>query len=160
LRTFGAGESAYTFCEPADEVLSAHHNGDTAGSLEKKLIGRRPPGRPKGPAEPMSFFLKSPSTPSSARRWWFGTGGVIDADEIGACGCFRECPMRFRRIRALRNSLRRPQEAHGNQAQGNRSRNQAFPPRILQGIPPESAQSYYSMIGTVTKTILPSSVML
>jgi serine/threonine protein kinase len=32
--------------------------------------------------------------------------------------------------------------------------------RILHGIPPESAQSYYSMIGTVTKTILPSSVML
>jgi hypothetical protein len=52
LRTFGAGESAYTFCEPADEVLRAHHNGDTAGSLEKKLIGRHPPGRPKGPAEP------------------------------------------------------------------------------------------------------------
>ena len=52
LRTFGAGESAYTFCEPADEVLPAHHNGDTAGSLEKKLIGRHPPGRPKGPAEP------------------------------------------------------------------------------------------------------------
>jgi hypothetical protein len=23
LRTFGAGESAYTFCEPADEVLRA-----------------------------------------------------------------------------------------------------------------------------------------
>jgi hypothetical protein len=52
MRTFGAGESAYTFCEPADEVLPAHHNGDTAGSLEKKLIGRHPPGRPKGPAEP------------------------------------------------------------------------------------------------------------
>jgi len=32
--------------------------------------------------------------------------------------------------------------------------------RILHGTPPESAQSYYSMIGTVTKTILPSSVML
>jgi len=30
LRTFGAGESAYTLCEPADEVLRAHHNGDTA----------------------------------------------------------------------------------------------------------------------------------
>jgi hypothetical protein len=44
LRTFGAGELAYTFCEPADEVLPAHHNGDTAGSLEKKLIGRHPPG--------------------------------------------------------------------------------------------------------------------
>jgi len=29
----------------------AHHNGDTAGSLEKKLIGRHPPGRPKGPAD-------------------------------------------------------------------------------------------------------------
>lgn len=26
LRTFGASESAYTFCEPADEVLPAHHN--------------------------------------------------------------------------------------------------------------------------------------
>src|ERR1700676_2676043 len=77
----------------------------------------------------------------SARRWWFGTGGVIDADEIGTCGCFRECAMRFRRIRALRKSLRRPQDAHGNQAQGNQSRNQAFPPRILHGIPPESAQS-------------------
>jgi hypothetical protein len=43
LRTFGAGESAYTFCEPADEVLRAHHNGDTAGSLEKRLIGRHQP---------------------------------------------------------------------------------------------------------------------
>ena len=32
-------------CEPADEVLPAHHNGDTAGSLEKKLIGRHPPVR-------------------------------------------------------------------------------------------------------------------
>jgi hypothetical protein len=38
------GESAYTFCEPADEVLPAHHNGDTAGSLEKKLLGRHQPG--------------------------------------------------------------------------------------------------------------------
>ena len=36
----------------------------------------------------------------------------------------------------------------------------SWAPRILHGIPPESAQSYYSMIGTVTKTILPSSVML
>ena len=44
LRTFGAGESAYTLCEPADEVLRAHHNGDTAGSLEKRLIGRHQPG--------------------------------------------------------------------------------------------------------------------
>jgi hypothetical protein len=43
LRTFRAGESAYTFCEPADEVLRAHHNGDTAGSLEKRLIGRHQP---------------------------------------------------------------------------------------------------------------------
>jgi hypothetical protein len=43
LRTFGAGESAYTFCEPADEVLRAHHNEDTAGSLEKRLIGRHQP---------------------------------------------------------------------------------------------------------------------
>jgi hypothetical protein len=33
-----------TFCEPADEVLPAHHNGDTAGSLEKRLIGRHQPG--------------------------------------------------------------------------------------------------------------------
>jgi Helix-turn-helix domain len=44
LRTFDAGESAYTFCEPADEVLPAHHNGDTAGLLEKKLLGRHQPG--------------------------------------------------------------------------------------------------------------------
>jgi hypothetical protein len=44
LRTFGAGESAYTFCEPADEVLPAHHNGDTAGSLEGELIWP-PPSR-------------------------------------------------------------------------------------------------------------------
>ena len=44
LRTLGAGESAYTFCEPADEVLRAHHNGNTAGSLEKRLIGRHQPG--------------------------------------------------------------------------------------------------------------------
>jgi hypothetical protein len=34
-----------TFCEPADEVLPAHHNGDTAGPLEKKLLGRHQPGR-------------------------------------------------------------------------------------------------------------------
>jgi hypothetical protein len=26
-----------TFCEPADEVLLAHHMGDSAGPLEKKL---------------------------------------------------------------------------------------------------------------------------
>ena len=51
LRTFGAGESAYTFCEPADEVLPAHHNGDTAGSLEKKLLGRHQPGRLMATAE-------------------------------------------------------------------------------------------------------------
>jgi hypothetical protein len=45
LRTFGADESAHAFCElGADEVLRAHHNGNTAGSLEKRLIGRHQPG--------------------------------------------------------------------------------------------------------------------
>jgi hypothetical protein len=43
LRTLGASESAYTFCEPADEVLRAHHNGDTPDAIEKKLIGRHQP---------------------------------------------------------------------------------------------------------------------
>jgi hypothetical protein len=51
LRTFGASESAYTFCEPADEVLRAHHNGDRPGSLEKKLIGRHQPGGVMATAE-------------------------------------------------------------------------------------------------------------
>jgi hypothetical protein len=40
-----------TFCEPADEVLPAHHNGDTAGPLEKKLLGRHQPGRLMATAE-------------------------------------------------------------------------------------------------------------
>ena len=37
LRTFGAGE-------PADEVLPAHHNGDTAGPLERKPLAATSPG--------------------------------------------------------------------------------------------------------------------
>ena len=42
-----------TFCEPADEVLPACQNGDTAGRpAEKKLLGRHAPRRPKRPAEP------------------------------------------------------------------------------------------------------------
>jgi hypothetical protein len=40
-----------TFCEPADEVLPAHHNGDTAGPLEKKLLGRHQLGRLMATAE-------------------------------------------------------------------------------------------------------------
>jgi hypothetical protein len=44
MRNFGAGESAYTFCEPADEVLHAHHNGDTAGSLETDTLAETSPG--------------------------------------------------------------------------------------------------------------------